>query len=104
MRDERTALDVERGVGAGGVHAHLPNVRVAAVEMILNDGELQGEAVDAAAALAEGDTVRGGSCGGDAETLAFDDGRAALLLRLAFEFAAAETDSATVAWRDARAR
>jgi hypothetical protein len=50
MRDDRTAVDVEGSVGAGGVHAHLPNVRIAAVEMILNDSELQGEAIDAAAA------------------------------------------------------
>ena len=41
---------MEEGVGAGGVHAHLPNVRVAAVEMILDDSELQGEAVHPAAA------------------------------------------------------
>jgi hypothetical protein len=47
---QRTAVDVEGGVGAGSVHAHLPNVRIAAVEMILNDGKLQRKTIHTTAA------------------------------------------------------
>jgi hypothetical protein len=45
-----TALDVENSLPTRRVHAHLTDVGVAAVEMVLNDGKLEGEAIDAAAA------------------------------------------------------
>lgn len=44
-----TAFNVESGAAARGIDAHLPDVGVAPVEMVLDDGELKGKAVHAAA-------------------------------------------------------
>ena len=46
----RTTFDVERCLTTGRENPHLTNVRIAAIEMVLNDGKLEGETIDAAAA------------------------------------------------------
>ena len=46
----RTTLDVENRLPTRRVHAHLTNMGIAAIEMVLNDGKLEGETIDAAAA------------------------------------------------------
>ena len=50
MEGQRTALDIKYSLPARRVHTHLTNVRIAAIEMVLNDGKLEGETIDAAAA------------------------------------------------------